>query len=139
MAERRRYWFLAPADEDEAGRLPPAEVVLSEPWWPEAVKWTHEKADEYVEPPMLFSTRAAAVAEMREIHDAEPDDYLRMEREHGGELMDRALDNTAPLRVFAIERDSFAEKLNDSDFLCVLVDGRMRLQEDFIEELMNDA
>ncbi len=135
----QRYWFLAPADEDEAGRLPTAEVVLSEPWWPEAVKWTHKEANEYVEAPMMFSTRAAAEAEMREIQDAEPDDYLRMVEEHGGELMDRALDNTAPLRVFAIDRGSLADKLDDSEFLCVLVDGRMKLREDFVEELMSDA
>lgn len=48
---------------------------------------------------------------------------------------DEALDNTAPLRVLWIDRDSLLDKLGDSDFLCVMVDHRLKLRRDFMEEL----
>jgi hypothetical protein len=38
-----------------------------------------------------------------------------------------------------IDREALADKLGDSDFLCVVVDGRMMLRQDFIEALSSDA
>ena len=100
--DERRYWYLATGNPGEvedymaSGRGIFAETarkwseeekrrvarrarqssVLSIPWWPEAVKWEHKDGNERVDAPMLFTTREAAEAQLREIQDAEADNYL---------------------------------------------------------------
>jgi hypothetical protein len=46
-----------------------------------------------------------------------------------------AVGNTSSLRVMWIDLDMLLDKLKDSDFLCVMVDHRLKLRQDFIEEL----
>ena len=134
-----RYWFLAAADEDQFGTLPMPENVLSIPWWVEAVKWVHEDGNERVAAPMLFASREAAEVELREHEEADIDSFLGNVDKHGEEAVNTAYRNTGPLHVFGIARDSLTDKLEDSDFLCVMVDGRLKLRQDFIEKLRDDA
>ena len=41
----------------------------------------------------------------------------------------------SPLRVMWVDRETLAQSLEDADFLCVKVDDRLKLRQDFIEEL----
>jgi hypothetical protein len=101
--------------------------ALSIPWWPEAHKWKHKQELEYVQAPMLFSTREAAEKEKRAVQGPEP--------EYGEELVNAAYDNTAPLRAMWLDWGSLLDKLEDSDFLCVMVDHKLKLRQDFAGEL----
>ena len=69
----------------------------------------------------------------------EPDSHLRLIEEHGEEVLNRAWENAAPLHVFSMDRGWLLDLLEDSDFLCVMVDGRLKLRQDLIEELSTDA
>jgi hypothetical protein len=137
---RDRYWLLAHAQEDEkTGSLPPVEIVVSIPWWTEVVKWEHKEGNEFVAAPILFTKQEAAEAQLQEWRDAEPDYYLELVNEHGEDLVNRAMPSSSPLHVFSIDREWLLDRLGDSDFLCVMVDGRLRLRQDFMEELSKDA
>ena len=136
MAAERRYWYLAAGEENDLGR---SDYVLSIPWWPEAAKYIHEEGDERVAAPLVFTTEQKAEEKRCDYHLVEPDEYLRLKDEYGQEIVNRALDNSAPLQVFATDRGLLVDKLDDADFLCVMVDGRLRLRQDFIEELSKDA
>ena len=109
--------------------------VLSIPWWPEAVKWGYKDGIERVDAPMLFTTREAAEEQLREIQDAEADNYLSLVEHHGEGIINVAYNNTPPLQVFALDESLLLGKLEDSDFLCVMVDGILKLRRDFMEEL----
>ncbi len=137
--DEQRYWFLAPGKKDLFGHLPRAEKAVSTPWWPEAAKWVHEEGPERVAAPMIFTTREGAQAELLELEASEADSYLQLVEEHGKADVDDALDNTLPTQVYEVSRDSLAGLLGDSDFLCVLVDGRLKLHEDLAEKLDADA
>jgi hypothetical protein len=134
-----QYWVIGHAGADQDGRPLPAEAVLLVPWWPEAMKYTHEEGNERVDAPILFTSEEAAGVELRETVEAEPDSYLKLVNQHGEQLVNEAYNNAAPLTIIGIGRDALADKLEDSDFLCVVVDGRMKLRQDFIEELNYDA
>lgn len=108
---------------------------LSVPWWPEAAKWVHEVAGEHVTVPMLFTSQEAAEAQLSSVQRAEADGYLDMLETYGEESTNTALDNTAPPEVRGIDEDLLLSKLEDSDFWYVMVDGKMKLRPDFIEEL----
>ena len=108
---------------------------LSIPWWTEVVKWQHREAVERVDAPMLFSTMAGAEEQLRALHGAAADEYLRLVEVHGAEDVKRGYDNTPPTRIFALEAEMLLDNLEDSDFLCVMVDHKLKLREDFIEEL----
>jgi hypothetical protein len=112
--------------------------VLSIPWWPEAVKWRHEDGNERVDAPMLFTTRETAEEKLREIQDAEADNYLSLVERHGEGIINVAYTNTAPYQVFDLDESLLLGKLEDSDFLCVMVDGILKLRGDFMEELSDD-
>jgi hypothetical protein len=135
----QQYWIIGHAGTDEGGRPHPAERVFSVPWWPEAMKYTHEDGNERVDAPILFTSEEAAEVELRKTNEAEPDSYLKLVNQHGEQQVNQAYDNAAPLTVLVIDREALADKLGDSDFLCVVVDGRMMLRQDFIEELSSDA
>jgi hypothetical protein len=94
-----------------------------------------EQELEYVQAPMLFSTREAAEKEKRTVEDAEPEGYSRLADQYGEELVNEAYDNTASLRTMWLDWDSLLDKLEDSDFLCVMVDHKLKLRQDFAEEL----
>ena len=135
----QQYWVIGHAGVDEDGRPYPAETVFSVPWWPEAIKHTHGEGNERVDALILSTSKEAAESELRETEEAEPDSYLKLVNQHGEQLVNEAYNNTAPLSILGIDRDALADKLGDSDFLCVVVDGRMKRRQDFIEELSCDA
>jgi hypothetical protein len=118
----KRYWYLANSP-------------LSVPWWPEVVKWRDEKDGERVDAPMLFSTMAGAGEQLRELHDAAADEYLRLVEEHGVEDINEAYDNTPPTMMFFLDAETLIDNLENSDFPYVRVDGRMMLRQDFAEGL----
>lgn len=109
--------------------------ALSIPWWLEAHKWEHKQELEYVQAPMLFSTREVAEKEKRAVEGAQPEGYLRLTDQYGEELVNEAYPNTAPLRVMWLDWGWLLDKLEDSDFLCVIVDHKLKLRQDFAEEL----
>jgi hypothetical protein len=135
----QQYWVIGHAGTDEGGRPHPAERVLSVPWWPQAMKYTHEEGNERVDAPILFTSEEVAEVQLRKTEEAEPDSYLKLVNQHDEQRVNEAYNNTAPLTIVGIGRDALADKLEDSDFLCLVVDGRMKLRQDFLEELSYDA
>ena len=95
----------------------------------------HKDGNERVDAPMLFTTREAAEAQLREIQDAEADNYLSLVEHHGEGIINVAYNNTAPPQVFDLDESLLFGKLEDSDFLCVMVDGILKLRRDFMEEI----
>lgn len=136
MTEEQRYYFLAQADEHPAlGATTPAEQVISIPWWPEAVTNYYRKEVERVDAPMLFTAREKAEEALRHLVNQEPEAFLAIVAEVGEADAQDALDNSAPLHVFELDRGDLLDKLQDSDFLCVDLDGRFKLRRDLIEYL----
>ena len=80
---KQQYWVIGHAGADEVGRPHPAEKVFSVPWWPEAMKYTHEEGNERVEAPILFTSEEAAEVQLRETEEAESDLYLKLVNQHG--------------------------------------------------------
>ncbi len=109
--------------------------ALSIPWWPEVVKYSHAEGIERVEAPKLFTTREAAEEELRGHEGTEPGAYLTLTEEYGEELADEAFNNTASLKAMWLDPHTLLDKLEDSGFLCVMVDQELKLREDFAEEL----
>jgi hypothetical protein len=103
------------------------------------MKYTHEEGNERVDAPILFTSEEAAEVQLRKTEEAEPDSYLKLVNQHGEQRVNKAYNNTAPLTILGISRDVLVDKLGDSDCLCVVVDGRMQLCQDFIEELSCDV
>ena len=136
---KQRYWIIGRGGEVRSGRLHPAEKVFSAPWWVEAYKYIHEEGNERVEAPMLFTSEQAAENQLSQAQEAQPELYLKLIEQHGEQRVNKAYKNTAPFTVLGINRDALADKLEDAEFLCVMVDGRIKLRQDFIEELRGDA
>ena len=135
MTEEKQYWFLAQGagtDNDAAVR------AFSIPWWPEAIKWAHREGDERVDAPMLFSRQEAAEAEARRLSEPDPDGYLSLVSEVGEEEANRILAKSLPLRAYDLGQEMLAMKLEDCEFLCVMVDGRIKLRRDFLAELITE-
>ena len=121
------YWILA---RGEQNTLPGRAV--SNPWWPEACKWTYRRDVERVDAPLIFTTRERAEQVLGPLREAERHDFL----ERFGMIVDRALHHHhASLHAYGVSRDSLVEKLESADFLCVKVDGKLKLRRDFVEEL----
>ncbi len=119
--------------EQAAGYFPGA---LSQPWWTDIENmWEHREGPEFVAAPQLYTTRERAEEELRQINDREPEDLLNLVERHGWAATNEALDNTAPLKALWVDKDTLVEGLEDADFLCVRVDERLKLRQDFIEEL----
>ena len=117
--EEQWFWFLAPGAEGT-----PAEVAVSVPGFSEVQpRWVHDPEDlpEYVEAPTLFTAEEAAEEQWR---------YL-----HHFDLARRDYEDSLPLRVFKIGWGELLEKLEYSRFLCVMLDDKLRLRRDLIEEL----
>jgi hypothetical protein len=113
---------------EEVGFAPNA---LSVPWWPEIQpKWVHRQDREYVQAPMIFSTKEEAEKVWRSLEGTDPQSYMDLMERYGW-----AVANTSSLRVMWIDTYTLLGKLEDSDFLCVMVDHRLKLRQDFIEEL----
>jgi hypothetical protein len=132
-AEKRREIREMNQRMDAAGYAPHA---LSVPWWPEAeCKWEYSEEPEYVLAPRLFTTRGAVEEVRREQEQNSPEAYLELVGRYEPEVVDEALDNTSPLRAAWMDIGLLLDKLEDATFLCVMVDGRLKLRQDFIEEL----
>lgn len=132
----RQYYYLATGEEDTFGR---SDNVLSPPWWPEAAKWRHEKGNERVEPPMLFTSREGAEAQLHDFDAGEPENYLKLVEQVGEEKVNEALDHTTPLRVFGINETRLLGLLESSDFLTIKVDGQWMFREDFANHLQGSG
>jgi len=130
--ERVRRAREARERKDAAGYGP---ETLSIPWWPEVVKYFHEEGVERVDAPMIFTAKEAAEEARRGQEASEPGAYLALAEVEGEEEADEAFDNTPSLRTMWMDGDALLDKLGDSDFLCVMVDGRLKLRRDFAEEL----
>jgi hypothetical protein len=117
-----RYWYLGMSS-------------LSIPWWTEVIKWGHAEGIERVDAPMLFTSKGAAEEQLREVEGAEADNYLRLVNALGEDEVNEAWSNTPQTKIFGVDEGSLLDALQDSDFLCVMVDGRMKLRQDFVEEL----
>lgn len=124
MSERT-YWYLS------TGRP----SIL---WWPEVTKWTHEEGNERVEAPMIFSSREAAEAELARFEETEVERYLGAVGRFGEDAVNEAKGPWSP-RVFELDGTRLADLLEGSDFLCVLVDHRMIMRQDFLDDLKGDA
>ncbi len=72
---------------------------------------------------------------MRALHGAAADEYLRLVNQHGEEEVNEAYENTPPTMMYFLDVETLLDHLEDSDFLCVMVDGRMMLRQDFAEDL----
>jgi len=115
------------------------DVALSVPWWPEALYWEHRNGPEYVQAPILYTDRERAKEEERRLEENEPQGYLQLVEQYGEERTNEVLDNSAPYKALWVERASLLDKLQDSVFLCVMVDGVLKLRHDFMEELAKEA
>lgn len=60
---------------------------------------------------------------------------MKLVEEYGEAEVNKAFDNTASYRTVWVDQDTLLDKLGDSDFLIVMVDGKLRLRSDFMEEL----
>jgi hypothetical protein len=123
--DEERYWYLG------GSPLSP----MSIPWWTNVFKWRHEEAVERVEAPMLFTTRGAAEENLRELEGAEPDNYLGLVESAGEDEVNEAYSNTPQTQIFEVDEERLLGYLRDADFLCVMVDGQLRLREEFADEL----
>ena len=117
-----RYWYL--------GRS-----KLEIPWWTEVVKYPHKEGIERVDAPILFTTREEAEKHLREQEESEADNYLGLVEKFGEEEVNEAWSNTPQTKIFEVDEETLLDYLQDSDFLCVRVEDRLRLREDFAEEL----
>jgi hypothetical protein len=109
--------------------------ALDVPWWPLVPKWEHREGIEHVQAPMLFTAQEAAQEQKRQLEGTEAGAYLALREEEGEEYANEAFNNTSPLRAMWIDSNALLDKLEDSDFLCVRVNHRLKLREDFAEEL----
>jgi hypothetical protein len=110
--------------------------ALSVPWWSEVhTKWEYHQDLEYVQAPMLFSTKQGAEEQLRSIEDSELERYRDLVDEYGEAETNRAFDNTSPLSVKWVDWYMLLDKLGDSDFPCVIVDHKLKMRQDFVEEL----
>jgi hypothetical protein len=112
--------------------------VVSDAWWSGVeYKWIHAAGREHVEAPSLWSTKEAAEKVLLELKETEPEAYLSLVESYGEKTANEAFHNTPPLKTVWVDRDTLLESLREAEFLCVMVDGRLRLREDFIEELQH--
>jgi hypothetical protein len=112
--------------------------ALEVPWWPDVLSWEHEEGPDKVRAPILYTKRELAEEKARHLEDEEVEGYLQIVEQYGQADTDEAWDNYLPYRALWVDRNMLLDKLEDSTFLCVMVDSRLRLRRDFIEELRTD-
>ena len=160
----QRYWYLAndphrpvtdPGAEEERARSDwvgdlPKDVrqrviesrVLTEPHWPEIhCSYTPEKKTfpEEGRVPMLFTTKEGALSVLRDVKEvSEPPLYVRAVEATGEEASSEAVNSMPPYKVFGLDADLLVSKLEDAEFEYVMVDGRVQLRRDLIEELQRE-
>jgi hypothetical protein len=79
------------------------------------------------------------VSELRYIkEESEPPLYAQAVEVGGQGVGGEGVNSTPPYKVFGLDADLLAGKLEDAEFEYVMVDGRMQLRRDLIEELRRD-
>ncbi len=131
MNEGRRFWYLASRFEDSDGDSFTTKRAFAE----EPLGWFYEGENESVTAPMLFTSQEEAEAQLRRIQRDVPDAYVAMAERYGEDATHRTYIDLFPIEVRKMDKDLVLRKLEDSTFLCVMVDGRMKLRRDLIEEL----
>jgi hypothetical protein len=92
-----------------------------------------------VRAPVFYTAKRLAEEGLRDLENNEADAFLGLKDLVGEEVVNLAYDNTASLQVFGMAPDKMLDKLEDCDFLCVMIDGTLRLRQDLIEELREQA
>jgi hypothetical protein len=86
--------------------------------------------------PMLFTAREGAVNELRAIQEeSQPPLYVQAVEGVGEKPRGDPANNMPPYELFGLDADLLVGKLEDAEFEYVMVDGRLRFREDFMEEL----
>jgi hypothetical protein len=159
---KQRYWYLANdpsrsvtarSDEERARedwiRDLPEDVrrrviesrVLTEPDWPEIHTYIPEGRPYPDEGrvPMLFTTKEGAVSELRDVQEAsEPPNYVRAVEGVGDEAGGEVVNSMPAYKLYGLDADLLVGKLEDAEFEYVMVDGRMQLRQDLIDELQRE-
>jgi hypothetical protein len=113
--------------------------ALSPPWWPEAqFSWIHQEGPEYLRAPRIFTTKARAEAVLHAFQGDETENFMDLVDRYGFEAANEALENTSTLRVMWMDKESLLTSLEMADFLCVMVDNRLMLRQDLMEELSKE-
>lgn len=113
-------------------------LALEPPWWPMVRPWVHEQGHEYVSAPILYTKREMAEGDRRSLEEGEPERYLQLVEDYGQERTDEAISNTPPYKDLWVDRGTLLYRLEDSTFLCVMMDGVLKLRRDLIEDLRRD-
>jgi hypothetical protein len=140
--ERARKDWMRDLPEDVRRRVIEARV-LTEPDWPEIHSYYVPEGKTYPEEgrvPMLFSAKEGAVSELRDIKEAsEPPLYVRAVEGVGEGAQGEGVNSMPPpYEVVGLDADLLVGKLEDAEFEYVMVDGRMQLRRDLIEELRRE-
>jgi hypothetical protein len=98
----------------------------------------YETKDRAWQVPVLYTQQHHAEEERKRIEGSDPEDYLRLVAKHGEEVINRAYDNAAPLRVVRTDRDALIDWLPDTSFPAVMVDGEFKLPGDFWGDLVGE-
>jgi hypothetical protein len=110
--------------------------LVSDEWWIDVVdRWIHDEGNEHVEAPPLFTTKGAAEKAASETNESAPEGYLDLVEQFGEAAAGEVFDNYVPRRALWVDRDTLLESLEQARFLCVMVDDRLRLREDFMQKL----
>lgn len=128
------HWFLAQAQQE----VHPL-IAVSDPFWPEAVKWVEEQGDKKIQAPMLFTSLEQAEDELREHNASAPDSYLGFIEKYGEEVVNEAFDNSAPLHVFGLPAELLADKLDEAEIPYVMVDEEIKSRGNLIQQLRHEA
>jgi hypothetical protein len=109
--------------------------ALESPWWPQVWSWVDRTGREYVRALILYTTREQAEEDRRRLEEFAPEDYMKLVDVYGEADVNEAFDSTAPYRTLWVDQDTLLNKLGNSDFLFVMVDGTLKPRGDFMEEL----
>lgn len=112
--------------------------ALEPPWWPDARWYHYEEEWDAVRAPILYTRREEAEEEARSLRHEEPEGYLELVEDRGQADADEAMDNYVPYKALWVDRETLVDKLEGSRFLCLKVDGVLRLRRDLLKELRGD-
>ena len=138
--ERARKDWILDLPEDIRRRVIESRV-LSEPNWPEIHSYyvPEGKTEREGRVPMLFTTKEGALSVLRDVKEvSEPPLYVRAVEATGEEASSEAVNSMPPYKVFGLDADLLVSKLKDAEFEYVMVDGRVQLRRDLIEELQRE-
>ncbi len=111
---------------------------LEVPYWPVVHWYQHKEGWDDVRAPILYTEKEKAEEEVRSLEAREAEAYLERVERYGQADADEAWDNYLPYEALWVDRSTLLGKLEDSAFLCVMVDGSLRLRRDFIEDLRRE-